>query len=94
MWAIISSVAVYGAGALVAFLILRKHKFGKFYSLTILVSGFFIPLTLGIISSAAIAFVYKTSNFLPMDPNHALIWGWGLTLSHALFGYLRILATL
>ena len=60
----------------------------------ILFMGFFIPLSLGFISSASIAFVYKTSNFLPMAPNHAIIWGFSLTLTHAVFGYLRILATL
>lgn len=60
----------------------------------ILFMGFFIPLSLGIISSASIAFVYKTSNFVPMDPTHAMFWGVGQTGVHAAFGVFRILATL
>jgi len=74
-------------------LTLRKHKFGRFYSLMILLMGFFLPLTLGVVSSASIAFVYKTSSF-GMSPFHAMIWGVGQTVVHALFGYFRLLATL
>jgi hypothetical protein len=33
----------------------------RYYSLTILVTGLLIPLTLGVVSSAAILFVYSTS---------------------------------
>lgn len=59
----------------------------------ILFMGFVIPLTLGVISSTSIAFVYQTSNF-PLLANHAFLWGVGQTIVHALFGLLRILATL
>ena len=112
IWCLFSSIGIYVCAALVAFLTLRKHKFGRFYSLRILLMGFFLPLTLGVVSSASIAFVYKTSrlpcasyNFdLPnldmkpcsfeMSTFHAMIWGVGQTVVHALFGYFRLLATL
>ena len=35
----------------------------RFYSVMILVMGLIIPLSLGLLSSGAIAFVYKHSNF-------------------------------
>ena len=64
IWCLFSSIGIYVCAALVAFLTLRKHKFGRFYSLMILLMGFFLPLTLGVVSSASIAFVYKTSRFV------------------------------
>ncbi|TRY62041.1 hypothetical protein TCAL_11150 [Tigriopus californicus] len=89
----LSSVTIYGLASLTSFLILRKHKFGRFYSIMILFMGFVIPLTLGIISSTSIAFVYHTSN-IPLLPQPAFLWGVGQTIVHALFGLSRVLATL
>ena len=65
----------------------------RYYSLLIFVMGFILPLTLGAVSSACIAFVYKTSSFT-MGTTHALMWGVGMTLVHAAFGTTRIMATL
>jgi len=93
VWAFCSSVVLYFLAALIAFFTLRKHKFGRFYSLMILFMGFVLPLTLGVVSSGAIAFVYKTSSF-DMPTFHALMWGCGQTLIHAFFGVSRLLATL
>nr|ACO14605.1 Transmembrane protein 170 [Caligus clemensi] len=93
IWCLGSSLFLSVLGALGAFCTLRKHKFGRFYSLMILFMGLLIPLSLGMISSAAIAFVYKTSNF-KMDYTHAMMWGIGQTVIHAAFGATRILATL
>ena len=56
----------------------------------ILVMGVVIPLTLGVVSSASIAFVCKTSS-IEMSKLYAFIWGVGLT---AFFGSVRFLATL
>ena len=50
----------------------------------ILVMGVILPLTLGVVSSASIAFVYKTSSF-EMDQSHAMMWGVGQTVIHAFF---------
>ena len=65
----------------------------RFYSLMILFMGFVLPLTLGAVSSAAVAFVYKTSSF-GMQTSHAVMWGVGQTVIHAFFGVTRIIATL
>ena len=113
VWCFFSSVTLYSMAAGVAFLTLRKHKFGRyliqitrlirfknvvyfqyrFYSLMILFMGFVLPLTLGVLSSASVAFVYKTSSF-GMETSHAIMWGAGQTVIHAFFGVTRILATL
>ncbi len=93
VWCLVSSVILYAVAAVFAFLTLRKHKLGRFYSLMILFMGFILPLTLGLLSSASVAFVYKTSSF-GMSTSHAIMWGVGQTVIHAFFGVTRILATL
>lgn len=76
-----------------AFATLRKHKFGKFFPIFILIMGIIPPLTAGVVSSAAIAFVYRASSY-PMAPLYAFIWGVGQTALAACLGFTRILATL
>ncbi|ALC40632.1 CG12341 [Drosophila busckii] len=93
LWALFSSIIIHTCAALVAFVTLRKHKFGRFFSILILVMGFLSPAASGIISSAVIAFVHRASS-LPMSPIYAMIWGLGQTTFSACFGFTRILATL
>ncbi|KAH8307705.1 hypothetical protein KR215_011887 [Drosophila sulfurigaster] len=93
LWALFSSVFIHTCAALVAFVTLRKHKFGRFFSILILVMGFLSPAASGIISSAVIAFVHRASS-LPMSPIYAMIWGLGQTIVSACLGFTRILATL
>lgn len=93
MGCFVSSVFLYSIAALIAFSMLRRHKLGKFYSVMILVMGAVIPCSLGLMSSAAVAVVYKYSGF-NMFPSHAMMWGVGQTLIHAAVGFTRILATL
>ena len=93
MWCFVSSVFIYSIAGIIAFTMLRRHKLGKFYSVMILLMGVIIPCSLGLLSSAAIAFVYKHSSF-SMFPTHAMMWGVGQTVIHAAVGFTRILATL
>lgn len=93
MWCFVSSVFLYSIAALIAFSMLRRHKLGKFYSVMILLMGAIIPCSLGLMSSAVIALVYKHSSF-SMFPIHAMMWGVGQTVIHASVGFTRILATL
>lgn len=93
LWALFSSVLVHTIAAVIAFTTLRKHHFGKFFPIIILVMGTFAPLSSGVVSSAAIAFVYRASS-LQMDPLYALFWGVGQTILAAAVGFTRILATL
>ncbi|PNF17543.1 Transmembrane protein 170A [Cryptotermes secundus] len=64
-----------------------------FFPIFILVMGVLAPLTSGVVSSAAVAFVYRASSF-QMEPLYALIWGVGQTFLAACIGFTRILATL
>lgn len=93
LWCLFSSVFVHTCAALVAFVTLRRHKFGRFFSILILVMGVVSPATSGIVSSAAIAFVHRASS-LQMSPIYALVWGVGQTFLSACIGLTRILATL
>lgn len=93
LWALFSSIFVHTIAALIAFLTLRKHKFGKFFPILILLMGVLPPITSGIVSSAAIAFVYRAATY-PMEPLYALFWGVGQTVVSACIGFTRILATL
>lgn len=93
LWSLVSSIFVHTCAALIAFVTLRKHKFGRFFSILILVMGVVAPATSGVVSSGTIAFVHRVSS-LQMLPVYALVWGIGLTIVSAFVGYLRILATL
>lgn len=55
--------------------------------------GILLPLTSGVLSSAAVAFVYRASSH-QMLPLYALVWGIGQTFVAACVGFTRILATL
>lgn len=93
LWALFSSIFVHMIAATIAFLTLRKHKFGKFFPVVIMVMGVLTPVVSGIVSSAAIALVYRFSS-LPMAPIYALFWGVGQTVLTGCVGFTRILATL
>lgn len=93
LWALFSSIFVHTCAALVAFVTLRKHKFGRLFSILILVMGVVSPATSGVVSSAAISFVHRTSS-LQMSPVYAMVWGVGQTILSACIGFTRILATL
>ncbi|XP_058122217.1 transmembrane protein 170B [Anopheles ziemanni] len=93
LWALFSSIFVHTCAAVIAFVTLRKHKFGRFFSIFIFVMGVLSPATGGVVSSTVIAFVHRASSF-QMSPIVAMIWGVGQTIVSACFGFTRILATL
>lgn len=93
LWSLISSIVVHVFAALFAFITLRKHQFGKFFSIFILLMGIISPITSGVVSSAVIAFVHRTS-CLQMSPIYAMFWGVGQTVVSICVGFTRILATL
>ncbi|XP_015521878.1 transmembrane protein 170A [Neodiprion pinetum] len=93
LWALFSSIFVHTIAAAICFATLRKHKYGKFFPLLIIIMGVLLPLTSGILSSAAVAFVYRASGY-QMLPLYALLWGIGQTVMAACVGFTRILATL
>ncbi|XP_015608116.1 transmembrane protein 170A isoform X1 [Cephus cinctus] len=93
LWALFSSIFVHTIAAAICFATLRKHKYGKFFPLLIIIMGVLLPLTSGVLSSAAVAFVYRASSY-QMPPLYALLWGIGQTVMAGCVGFTRILATL
>lgn len=65
----------------------------RFFPLLIIIMGVLLPLTSGVVSSAAVAFVYRASGY-QMPPLYALFWGIGQTIVPVCVGFTRILATL
>lgn len=93
LWALFSSLFIHIIAALIAFCRLHKHHFGRWIPLAIVAMGIISPLTGGVISSAAIAGVYRASDFY-MIPFYALVWGVGQTVVVVVISFSRILATL
>ncbi|NXX96027.1 T170A protein, partial [Centropus bengalensis] len=93
LWALVSSLAFHLPAALLALFTLRRHKYGRFMSLSLLLMGILGPITAGILTSAAIAGVYRAAG-KKMIPFEALILGVGQTFCVVVVSFLRILATL
>ncbi|KAK7113890.1 transmembrane protein 170B-like [Littorina saxatilis] len=93
LWALFSSLFVHICATLIAFCRLRKHHLGRRIPLAILAMGVISPLTGGVVSSAAIAGVYRASDFI-MLPFYALVWGVAQTIVVIFISFSRILATL
>uniref|UniRef100_A0A8C5PAD3 Transmembrane protein 170A n=1 Tax=Leptobrachium leishanense TaxID=445787 RepID=A0A8C5PAD3_9ANUR len=72
---------------------LRHHKYGRFMTVGILLMGIIGPITAGILTSAAIAGVYRAAA-KDMIPFEALVLGVGQTFCVLMVSFLRILATL
>ncbi|XP_011644684.1 transmembrane protein 170B [Pogonomyrmex barbatus] len=93
LWALFSSMFIHTIAGAYCFDTLRKHKYGKYFPLVIIIMGVLLPLTSGVVSSAAVAFVYRASSY-QMPPLYALLWGIGQTVVTVCVGLTRILATL
>lgn len=93
IWSFASYLLVHLIASLVALINLRKHKMAIFAPLFLIGSGFITPFMLNLITSAAIAGVYRAASF-GMTPLNAFFFGVGQTFLIIVFGYTRILATL
>lgn len=93
LWHLFSSILVHFVAAAIGFGRLRRHKIGRFIPAVILVMGFLSPMTGGMVTSAAIAGVYRASGF-EMAALYALVWGVGQTIVIIFISFTRILATL
>ncbi|XP_029464671.1 transmembrane protein 170A isoform X5 [Rhinatrema bivittatum] len=93
LWALVSSLSFHVPAGLLALFTLRHHKYGRFMSVAILLMGIVGPISAGILTSAAIAGVYRAAG-KEMIPFEALILGVGQTFCVVVVSYLRILATL
>ncbi|VFV39302.1 transmembrane protein 170a [Lynx pardinus] len=93
LWALVSSLFFHVPAGLLALFTLRHHKYGRFMSVSILLMGIVGPITAGILTSAAIAGVYRAAG-KEMIPFEALTLGTGQTFCVVVVSFLRVLATL
>ncbi|XP_062343145.1 transmembrane protein 170B [Osmerus eperlanus] len=93
LWSLFSSLLVHGAVGLLMLAMLQRHSRGRVITLGLLSAGFLVSLCGGVITSAAVAGVYRVAG-KDMAPLQALVFGVGQTALSLLISFSRILATL
>ncbi|XP_054619418.1 transmembrane protein 170B isoform X1 [Dunckerocampus dactyliophorus] len=93
LWCLFSSLFVHGVVGLLMFVMLQRHKRGRLITLVLVSVGFLASLSGGVITSAAVAGVYRVAG-KGMAPLEALILGVGQTSLSVIISFSRILATL
>ncbi|KAF3834148.1 hypothetical protein F7725_025352 [Dissostichus mawsoni] len=93
LWCLFSSLFVHGAVGLLMLVMLQRHKRGRLITLVLVSVGFLASLSGGVITSAAVAGVYRVAG-KDMAPLEALVFGVGQTALSVIISFSRILATL
>ncbi|KPP56604.1 transmembrane protein 170B-like [Scleropages formosus] len=93
LWCLFSSLVVHGAVGLLMFVALQRHRRGRLITLVLLSVGLLSSLSGAVITSAAVAGVYRVAG-KDMAPLEALVFGMGQTALTVLISLSRILATL
>ncbi|XP_053302332.1 transmembrane protein 170B [Pleuronectes platessa] len=93
LWCLFSSLFVHGAVGLLMLVMLQRHKRGRLITLVLVSVGFLASLSGGVITSAAVAGVYRVAG-KDMAPLEALVLGVGQTSLSVVISFSRILATL
>ncbi|XP_056336231.1 transmembrane protein 170B [Danio aesculapii] len=93
LWCLFSSLFVHSAVGLLMCVTLQRHKRGRLITLVLISVGFLASLSGGVITSAAVAVVYRVAG-KDMAPLEALVYGVGQTALTVIISFSRILATL
>ncbi|MED6265080.1 hypothetical protein CHARACLAT_021815 [Characodon lateralis] len=93
LWTAVSSLIFHLPAALISLATLRQHKIARFMPIAILLMGILGPVCGGVLTSAAIAGVYKAAGKTMMS-FEAFVFGVGQSFCVVLISFLRILATL
>ncbi|KAJ8281163.1 hypothetical protein GJAV_G00064250 [Gymnothorax javanicus] len=93
LWAVVSSLAFHLPAALLALATLRRHKIARFMPIAIMLMSIVGPLCGGVLTSAAVAGVYKAAG-KKMSPLEALVFGLAQSFCVLVISFLRVLATL
>ncbi|XP_077453067.1 transmembrane protein 170A [Stigmatopora argus] len=93
LWAAVSSLIFHLPASLLSFVALRQHKMARFVPIAILLMGIVGPVGGGVLTSAAIAGVYKAAG-KKMISLQALFFGVGQSFLILVISFLRVLATL
>ncbi|XP_013865737.1 transmembrane protein 170A [Austrofundulus limnaeus] len=93
LWTAVSSLIFHLPAALLSLAALRQHKIARLMSIAIILMGVLGPLFGGVLTSAAIAGVYKAAA-KTMSPLEAFVFGVGQSFCVVFISFVRILATL
>ncbi|XP_038133905.1 transmembrane protein 170B [Cyprinodon tularosa] len=93
LWCLFSSLFIHGVGSLLMLVMLQRHKWGRLITMVLVSVGFLASLSGGVITSAAVAGVYRVAG-KDMAPLEALVFGVGQTTLSVVISFSRILATL
>uniref|UniRef100_A0A3Q3X2M8 Transmembrane protein 170A n=1 Tax=Mola mola TaxID=94237 RepID=A0A3Q3X2M8_MOLML len=93
LWAVVSSLVFHLPAVLLALATLRQHKMARFMPIAILLMAIMGPVCGGVLTSAAIAGVYKAAGKRMMS-FEALVFGVGQSFCVLVISFLRVLATL
>ncbi|XP_034016585.1 transmembrane protein 170B [Thalassophryne amazonica] len=93
LWCLFSSLFVHGVVGLLMLIMLQRHKRGRLITLVLVSVGFLSSLCGGVITSAAVAGVYRVAG-KDMAPLEALVFGVGQTTLSVIISFSRILATM
>lgn len=93
LWAAVSSLVFHLPAALLSLAALRQHKTARFMPIAILLMGIVGPVCGGVLTSAAIAGVYKAAG-KTMFSLEAFVFGVGQSFCILVISFLRVLATL
>lgn len=93
LWAAVSSLVFHLPAALLSLATLRQHKMARFMPIAIILMGIVGPVFGGVLTSAAIAGVYKAAG-KRMISLEALVFGVGQSFCVLVISFLRVLATL
>lgn len=93
LWAAVSSLVFHLPAALLSLATLRQHKIARFMPIAIILMGIIGPVCGGVLTSAAIAGVYKAAG-KRMICLEALVFGVGQSFCVLIISFLRVLATL
>lgn len=93
LWCLFSSLFLHGAAAMLMLVMLQRHKRGRLITVVLVSAGFLASLSGGVITSAAVAGVYRMAG-KDMAPLEALLLGVGQTCLSVIISFSRVLATL
>ncbi|KAG7219397.1 hypothetical protein INR49_002829 [Caranx melampygus] len=93
LWCLFSSLFIHGAVGLLMLVMLQRHRRGRLITMVMVSVGFLASLCGGVITSAAVAGVYRVAG-KDMAPLEALVLGVGQTSLSVVVSFSRVLATL
>ncbi|XP_064084508.1 transmembrane protein 170B-like [Macrobrachium nipponense] len=93
LWGFFSTLFIHIVSSIIAFLMLRKHKYGRFSAACIIFIGMCTTFVTCAATSAAVGYVLYQAKFV-LQPIHAMICGISQTALVIFFSFSRVMPTL